>query len=160
MTTRRERNTIVETGTRGTGRAQHATVCVLENGTAKVTSLLSQATLFLLFTCLAPAVGFSALFGAATSRAIGTMEMVSSTAMCGVVYALTSAQPLTIIGSNGPVLVFVAALIQLTEKMGLPFLPLYAWTGIWTSGILSLRLVGNEEKIHIHIRHYSRRMHS
>lgn len=35
------------------------------------------ATLFLFFACLAPAVGFGALFGSATNGAIGTMEMVS-----------------------------------------------------------------------------------
>jgi len=97
------------------------------------------ATLFLFFACLSPAIGFGSLFGAVTNGAIGTMEMVSSTAMCGVIYALTSAQPLTIIGSTGPVLAFVATLVQLADKMGLPFLPLYAWTGIWTSGILLAR---------------------
>jgi len=94
------------------------------------------ATLFLFFACLAPAVGFGSLFGTVTNGAIGTMEMVSSTAMCGLIYSLTSAQPLTIIGSTGPVLAFVATLVKLAEKLGLPFLPLYAWTGIWTSGIL------------------------
>jgi hypothetical protein len=94
------------------------------------------ATLFLFFACLAPAVGFGGLFDVATNGAIGTMEMVSSTAICGVIYALTSAQPLTIIGSTGPVLAFVATLAQLANKMGLPFLPLYAWTGLWTSLIL------------------------
>ncbi|KAL9181394.1 hypothetical protein ACHAXT_010199 [Thalassiosira profunda] len=94
------------------------------------------AICFLFFACLAPAVGFGSLFGAVTNGAIGTMEMVSSTAMCGFIYALTSAQPLTIIGSTGPVLAFVATLVQFADKMNLPFLPLYAWTGIWTSGIL------------------------
>jgi hypothetical protein len=94
------------------------------------------ATLFLFFACLAPAVGFGGLFGIATNGAIGTMEMVSSTAACGVIYALFSAQPLTIIGSTGPVLAFVATLAQLAKKLELPFLPLYAWTGIWTSLIL------------------------
>jgi hypothetical protein len=96
------------------------------------------AILFLFFACLAPAVGFGALFGTATKGAIGTMEMVSSTAICGMVYALTAGQPLTIIGSTGPVLAFVAALYKLAEAQNLPFLPLYAWTGIWTSGILFL----------------------
>ena len=99
------------------------------------------ATLFLFFACLAPAVGFGALFGSVTNGAIGTMEMVSSTAMCGFIYALTSAQPLTIIGSTGPVLAFVATLVKLAEKMNLPFLPLYAWTGLWTSFILFARCV-------------------
>ena len=97
------------------------------------------ATLFLFFACLAPAVGFGALFGSATNGAIGTVEMVSSTAACGVVYALAAAQPMTIIGSTGPVLAFVATLVKLAEKLDLPFLPLYAWTGIWTSAILLVR---------------------
>jgi hypothetical protein len=39
-------------------------------------------------------------------------------------------------GSTGPVLAFVATLASLANKMGLPFLPLYAWTGLWTSLIL------------------------
>lgn len=92
--------------------------------------------MFLFFACLAPAVGFGGLFSLATNGAMGTMEMVSSTAACGVIYALTAAQPLTIIGSTGPVLAFVACLVQLAKIMSLPFLPLYAWTGLWTSAIL------------------------
>ena len=97
------------------------------------------ATLFLFFACLAPAVGFGALFGSVTGGAIGTVEMVGGTAACGVVYALAAAQPMTIIGSTGPVLAFVATLVKLAEKLDLPFLPLYAWTGIWTSAILLVR---------------------
>lgn len=62
--------------------------------------------------------------------------MISSTAVCGIIYALFSAQPLTIIGSTGPVLAFVGCLAQLASVMNLPFLPLYAWTGLWTSAIL------------------------
>jgi len=96
------------------------------------------AILFLFFACLAPAVGFGALFAVATGGAIGTIEMVSSTAVCGLIYSLTAAQPLTIIGSTGPVLAFVATLVQLANKTNLPFLPLYAWTGLWTSSILLL----------------------
>ena len=94
------------------------------------------ATMFLFFACLAPAVGFGGLYGLATNGAIGTMEMVSSTALGGIVYALTAAQPLTIIGSTGPVLAFVACLAQLASMLELPFLPLYGWTGLWTAGIL------------------------
>jgi len=99
------------------------------------------ATLFLFFACLAPAVGFGGLYSTATNGAIGTIEMVSSTAICGMIYALFSGQPLTIIGSTGPVLAFVACLAQLGKAMNLPFLPLYAWTGLWTSAILFLSSV-------------------
>jgi hypothetical protein len=77
------------------------------------------AIAFLFFACLSPAVGFGALFNAVTDSAIGTIEMVGSTALCGLIYALTSAQPLTIIGSTGPVLAFVACLAQLAKSMTL-----------------------------------------
>mmetsp|Transcript_7472 Transcript_7472/g.14942 ORF Transcript_7472/g.14942 Transcript_7472/m.14942 type:complete len:586 (-) Transcript_7472:137-1894(-) len=108
----------------------------LDDITSGLNTQCIAATCFLFFACLAPAIGFGSLFGIATKGSIGTMEMVSSTAICGICYALFAAQPLTIIGSTGPVLAFVAALVQLAEKMNLPFLPLYAWTGIWTSAIL------------------------
>jgi hypothetical protein len=94
------------------------------------------ATMFLFFACLAPAVGFGGLYSVATGGAIGTVEMMSSTAACGLAYSLFAAQPLTIIGSTGPVLAFVACLAQLANVMSLPFLPLYTWTGLWTALIL------------------------
>jgi hypothetical protein len=87
---------------------------------------------------LAPAVGFGGLFQSATGGAIGTIEMVSSTAFCGMIYSLFSAQPLTIIGSTGPVLAFVAVLVQMSNAIQVPFLPFYAWTGLWTSLLLMI----------------------
>ena len=93
---------------------------------------------FLFFGCLAPAVAFGSLCGVATQGAMGTVEMVLGTALSGMVYALTSGQPLTIIGSTGPVLAFIAVLYDLSTRWGLPFLPLYGWTGLWASGILGV----------------------
>jgi hypothetical protein len=51
-------------------------------------------TLFLFFACLAPAIGFGGTLGAATGGAMGAIEMVTSTAFCGVVYALCAPQPI------------------------------------------------------------------
>ena len=67
---------------------------------------------------------------------MGTIEMVASTAVCGVVYALTAAQPIQLIGPMGPNLAFSISLAQLAHRLTLPFLPLYAWTGLWTGGML------------------------
>ena len=58
------------------------------------------ATMSLFFACLAPAIGFGSLFGVATGNAIGSVEMITSTAVCGIIYAMTSAQPMTIIGKR------------------------------------------------------------
>jgi hypothetical protein len=51
-------------------------------------------TLFLFFACLAPAIGFGGTLGLATGGAMGAIEMVTSTAFCGVVYALCAPQPI------------------------------------------------------------------
>ena len=93
-------------------------------------------TLFLFFACLAPAIGFGGILNIATNGAMGAIEMVTSTAFCGVFYALCSAQPIQLIGPMGPNLAFTISLAQLANRMSLPFLPLYAWTGMWTSGML------------------------
>jgi HCO3- transporter family len=93
-------------------------------------------SLFMFFACLAPAVGFGALYNSITNGAMGTMELVTNTAVSGVIYATLSAQPLAIVGATGPVLAFVACLAQLARTWQLPFLPLYAWTGLWTSFML------------------------
>ena len=57
--------------------------------------------------------------------------------MSGSIYALFSGQPLTIIGSTGPVLAFIKCLYSMSRVFQVPFLPLYAWTGMWTSVLLA-----------------------
>ena len=73
--------------------------------------------MFLFFACLAPAVGFGGLFAATTGNSIGTVEMVTSTAASGLIYAIFSAQPLTIIGTCKflETLVYAAKAVILTS---------------------------------------------
>jgi len=99
----------------------------------------SLATImFLFFACLAPAIGFGSVLGAATSNTMGVIEMIASTAASGVLYALLSAQPVQLIGPQGPVVAYIAALYQLAHFLNVPFLGLYAWTGLYASGFLAL----------------------
>jgi len=96
------------------------------------------STLFLFFACLAPAVTFGGVMAVQTDGQIGAVEMIVASAFCGVVFALVSGQPLVILGGTGPLLVFTTILYQLSVDMGLPFLPCYAWVGLWTAGFLLL----------------------
>jgi hypothetical protein len=91
---------------------------------------------YLFFALLAPAVAFGGLSAVMTGGQIGAVETIVGTAAVGVVYALLSGQPLTVIGSVGPVVVFVGILYTLCGQLGVPFLPTYAWIGIWTTVIL------------------------
>jgi mannitol/fructose-specific phosphotransferase system IIA component (Ntr-type) len=91
------------------------------------------ATIFLFFACLAAAVTFGSVMQVETGGAIGPVEMLLATALCGTAYALFAGQPLIILGGTGPLLVFTAILYQLSKPLGVEFLPLYAWVGLWAA---------------------------
>ncbi len=96
---------------------------------------------FLFFACFAPAVAFGGLLGVLTDGQVGAIEMIVATAICGTIYAIFSGQPLTILGSTGPIIIFMGILYRLTQDVGVPFLPSLAWVGIWTSLILIVMAV-------------------
>ena len=90
------------------------------------------STLFLFFACTAPAVIFGGFMAEGTGGLIGPVEMIVATAVCGVIYSLTSGQPLIILGGTGPLLVFTTILYKLCVDNGVDFLSAYAWVGIWS----------------------------
>ncbi|MFT5323184.1 MAG: mannitol/fructose-specific phosphotransferase system IIA component (Ntr-type), partial [Planctomycetaceae bacterium] len=111
------------------------------------------AALFLYFACLAPAVTFGGLMYVATDGLIGATEMLVATAICGTIFALSSGQPLIILGGTGPLLVFTGILYQLCQSIGIPFLASYAWVGLWIGLFLILLAVTDASCI---IRHFTR----
>jgi hypothetical protein len=94
--------------------------------------------LFLFFACIANAIAFGGLTGLVTGGQIGTTEMIVATAAGGITFALFSGQPLTILGGTGPIVIFTGLLYGASEQLGLPFLGLYAWTGLWSGLFLIL----------------------
>lgn len=62
--------------------------------------------IFLYFACLSPIITFGGLLGGATGNNMAAMESLVSGFVCGIGYGLFSGQPLTVLGSTGPVLVF------------------------------------------------------
>lgn len=99
------------------------------------------STVFMFFACLAPAVTFGGFMGLETDGAIGAPEMLISTAVCGLAYALLAGQPLIILGGIGPLLIFTILLYQLCVDMnqGANFLGIYGWVGLWT-GLMTVVL--------------------
>lgn len=95
-----------------------------------------SAVLFLFFTCLAPTVAFGGLTNIITNGTIGVIEFILSCGIGGILYSIFSGQPMTFVGPTGLTLAFMSALYSFTVARGLPFLPLYSWTGIWTSLML------------------------
>ena len=99
--------------------------------------------LFLFFACLAPAIIFGGLMHGETNGDIGAVEMIVATCICGVIYALTSGQPLIVLGGTGPMLIFTGVLYEYCDREGIPFLPAYAWVGLWT-GLILLTLAATD----------------
>jgi mannitol/fructose-specific phosphotransferase system IIA component (Ntr-type) len=91
------------------------------------------AILLLLFACLAPTITFGALMNKGTHGHIGVSEALLATMIHGVIFSLTSAQPIILLGTTGPFLIFTEMLYQLSTAINQPFLYLYLWTGIWMS---------------------------
>ncbi len=109
--------------------------------------------LFLFFACLAPSIAFGGLLSFLTDGEIGTVEALLATAVGGVTYALFSGQPLTLLGSTGPVTIFLALLYTLCKQLGVPFLPGLFWIGMWTSLMMVLFAFTNTAR---YIQHFTR----
>ncbi|PSN36093.1 Sodium-driven chloride bicarbonate exchanger [Blattella germanica] len=87
--------------------------------------------IFLYFACLSPIITFGGLLGHATGNHMAAMESLVSGFVCGIGYGFFSGQPLTILGSTGPVLVFETIIKQDWDYMTFRF-----WIGMWIALIL------------------------
>uniref|UniRef100_A0A0G4H0X3 Bicarbonate transporter-like transmembrane domain-containing protein n=1 Tax=Chromera velia CCMP2878 TaxID=1169474 RepID=A0A0G4H0X3_9ALVE len=91
------------------------------------------STLFMFFTSIAPAITFASLLQAQTDEFIGAVEVLLSTAVTGILFALFGGQPLCILGVTGPVSIFTITVYQMATALKLPFVPFYGWTQLWAA---------------------------
>uniref|UniRef100_A0A3P8TXU5 Anion exchange protein n=1 Tax=Amphiprion percula TaxID=161767 RepID=A0A3P8TXU5_AMPPE len=99
--------------------------------------------LFLYCACMSPVVTFGGLLGEATKGNISAIESLFGASLTGVAYSLFAGQPLTILGSTGPVLVFEKILFKFCSEYGLSYLSLRTSIGLWTA-FLCLLLVATD----------------
>lgn len=100
-----------------------------------------STTVWLYFAIIMPTIAFGALDRKHTDGLIGVMETLISQAFAGIVFAMFAGQPLTIVMTTAPLTVFIDVLYRWCKSLEIPFLPFYAWTGIWTAIILLLLVV-------------------
>ncbi|XP_008329756.1 sodium bicarbonate cotransporter 3-like isoform X2 [Cynoglossus semilaevis] len=89
--------------------------------------------LFLYCACMSPVITFGGLLGEATKGNISAIESLFGASMTGIAYSLFSGQPLTILGSTGPVLVFEKILFKFCSDYGMSYLSLRSSIGLWTA---------------------------
>ncbi|CAD6186167.1 unnamed protein product [Caenorhabditis auriculariae] len=96
---------------------------------------------FMYFGLLAPIVTFGGLLEEATHQRMAAMENLFGGSLCGVFYHLFSGQPLTIVGSTGPVLVFETIVYDFCHRFGIKYLSFRFWVHVWTALILFIMVV-------------------
>ncbi|KAL4673121.1 hypothetical protein H8957_016562 [Semnopithecus entellus] len=89
------------------------------------------AVIFIYFAALSPAITFGGLLGEKTGNQIGVSELLISTAVQGILFALLGAQPLLVVGFSGPLLVFEEAFFSFCESNGLEYIVGRVWIGFW-----------------------------
>ncbi|KAK2818727.1 hypothetical protein Q5P01_024288 [Channa striata] len=102
-----------------------------------------SAILFIYLGTVTNAITFGGLLGDATDNMQGVLESFLGTALTGSVFCLLAGQPLTILSSTGPVLVFERLLFNFSKDNDLDYLEFRLWIGLW-SAVFCLVLVATD----------------
>ncbi|XP_053559309.1 electrogenic sodium bicarbonate cotransporter 1 isoform X2 [Bombina bombina] len=92
-----------------------------------------SAMLFIYLGTVTNAITFGGLLGDATENMQGVLESFLGTAVSGAVFCLFAGQPLTILSSTGPVLVFERLLFNFSKDNGFDYLEFRLWIGLWSA---------------------------
>lgn len=100
------------------------------------------SSVYIFFTNILPGITFASDLYVLTGKSWGTIEVVFSTGLCGLIFSLFSGQPLTILGVTGPFSVLAENIYELCEEhFHVQFLPVMAWSLIhagWMHYILAI----------------------
>ncbi|XP_066128793.1 anion exchange protein 4 isoform X2 [Saccopteryx bilineata] len=105
-----------------------------------------STVLYIYLATITNAITFGGLLGEATEGAQGVLESFLGTAVAGAAFCLMAGQPLTILSSTGPVLVFERLLFSFSRDYSLDYLPFRLWVGIWVA-TFCLVLVATEASV-------------
>ncbi|XP_026211924.1 electrogenic sodium bicarbonate cotransporter 4 isoform X6 [Anabas testudineus] len=89
-----------------------------------------SAVLFIYLGCITNAITFGGLLGDATDNYQGVMESFLGTALAGAVFCFFGGQPLIILSSTGPILIFEKLLYEFTKGSDVDYMELRLWIGL------------------------------
>lgn len=89
------------------------------------------AALYMFCGCLAPGIAFGASMDIWTGGEIGVVEYLVTQSVSGIIFAIICGQPLVILRPTGPITLFLTELFTLSKTLGVPFLTLQAWVGLF-----------------------------
>ncbi|XP_077161902.1 electrogenic sodium bicarbonate cotransporter 4 isoform X5 [Paroedura picta] len=89
-----------------------------------------SAILFIYLGCITNAITFGGLLGDATENYQGVMESFLGTAMAGSVFCFFAGQPLIILSSTGPILIFEKLLYDFSKGNDIDYMEFRLWIGL------------------------------
>ncbi|XP_023676484.1 electrogenic sodium bicarbonate cotransporter 4 isoform X1 [Paramormyrops kingsleyae] len=89
-----------------------------------------SAVLFIYLGCITNAITFGGLLGDATDNYQGVMESFLGTSLAGTVFCLFGGQPLIILSSTGPILIFEKLLFDFSKSNSIDYMELRLWIGL------------------------------
>ncbi|XP_056089335.1 solute carrier family 4 member 4a isoform X6 [Rhinichthys klamathensis goyatoka] len=92
-----------------------------------------SAILFIYLGTVTNAITFGGLLGDATENMQGVLESFLGTAVTGAIFCLLAGQPLIILSSTGPVLVFERLLFNFSRENDFDYLEFRLWIGLWSA---------------------------
>ncbi|XP_052892453.1 anion exchange protein 2 isoform X2 [Anopheles moucheti] len=108
------------------------------------------ATIFMYFAALSTAITFGGLSSDKTHNLIGISETLVSASMVGLVFHLLAGQPLVIIGTTGPLLLFDEALNQFCHSNNFSFLTVRVYVGCWLA-VIALVVSAFEGSVYVRL---------
>ncbi|XP_041771584.1 band 3 anion transport protein-like isoform X6 [Anopheles merus] len=108
------------------------------------------ATIFMYFAALSTAITFGGLSSDKTHNLIGISETLVSASMVGLVFHLLAGQPLVIIGTTGPLLLFDEALNQFCISNDFSFLTVRVYVGCWLA-VIALVVSAFEGSVYVRL---------
>lgn len=89
------------------------------------------AAIFMYFAALSTAITFGGLCSEKTENLIGIPETLLAASVVGVIFHTLAGQPLTIIGTTGPLVLFDEALYKFCEDNKFEFLTVRLYISVW-----------------------------
>lgn len=108
------------------------------------------ATIFMYFAALSTAITFGGLASDKTKNMIGISETLLAASMVGLIFHAIAGQPLTIIGTTGPLLLFDEALYKVCVENDIEFLTVRVYIGIWLA-LIALVVSAFEGSVYVRL---------
>lgn len=90
-----------------------------------------NATIFAFVIQLIPALIFAELMARETEGNLATAEVLMSSAIIGIIYAIFAGQPLVIMGITGPVAILLGTSYSLAATFDAEYFPFFFWICLW-----------------------------